>query len=119
MPDGRDKGLDDLAFTIKGEPVGDIRVTWSQLCERACVPDLLFHDLRRSAARNLRRMGVSEEVAMRIGGWRTSSVFKRYSIVAGSDIADVARLHDKKRETQELALLEERARLAPILAAVN
>ena len=51
-------------------------------------PGLLFHDLRRSAARNLRNQGTAEEVIMKIGGWRTASVFKRYSIVSQSDIAD-------------------------------
>jgi hypothetical protein len=43
---------------------------------------LIFHDLRRTAARNLRRAG------MKIGGWRTRSVFERYAIVSRGDIVD-------------------------------
>jgi hypothetical protein len=49
---------------------------------------LIFHDLRRTAARNLRRAGVAEEVIQKIGGWRTRSVFERYAIVTQSDIMD-------------------------------
>jgi integrase len=57
---------------------------------------LIFHDLRRTAARNLRRAGVAEGVIMKIGGWRTRSVFERYAIVAQSDIQDaIAKLQNK------------------------
>ncbi len=49
---------------------------------------LIFHDLRRTAARNLRRAGVAEGVIMKIGGWRTRAVFERYAIVSQTDIAD-------------------------------
>ena len=48
----------------------------------------MFHDLRRMAARNLRKAGVAEGVIMKIGGWRSRSVFERYAIVSQSDIAE-------------------------------
>jgi len=70
-----------------GQPVRDFRGTWEGACEKAGVPDLLFHDLRRTAARNLRKAGVAEGVIMKIGGWRTRSVFERYAIVSQADIA--------------------------------
>ncbi len=52
---------------------------------------LLFHDLRRTGARNLRRAGVAEGVIQKIGGWKTRSVFERYAIVDQRDIADAMR----------------------------
>jgi integrase len=42
----------------KGKPVEGFRKIWKAVCTRAGVPDLLFHDLRRSGVRNLRRLGV-------------------------------------------------------------
>jgi hypothetical protein len=56
---------------------------------------LIFHDLRRTAARNLRRAGNAEGVIMKIGGWRTRSVFERYAIVSQSDISDALRNLEK------------------------
>jgi integrase len=66
--------------------ISDFRKTWAKACKEAEVPSLLFHDLRRSGARNLRNAGVAEGVIMKIGGWKTRSVFERYAIVSDSDI---------------------------------
>ncbi len=83
------KGQDDYVFTREdGKAVKDFRGVWARACEAAKVSELLFHDLRRTAARNLRRAGVAEGVIMKIGGWKTRSVFERYAIVSQSDIRD-------------------------------
>jgi integrase len=50
------------------------------------LPDLLVHDLRRSGARNLRRAKVPESVIMKIGGWKTSAMFRRYGIVSTDEL---------------------------------
>src|SRR4051812_27967980 len=55
------KTAGDFVFTrAGGKRVKDFRKIWAKACEAAGVPGLLFHDLRRTAARNLRRAGVSE-----------------------------------------------------------
>ena len=61
---------------------------WKQACKEAGVSGLLVHDLRRCAARNLSRAGVPREVAMKITGHRTESMYRRYRIVDERDIKE-------------------------------
>jgi integrase len=96
------KKAEDYAFSREnGARVKDFRGAWAKVCAAAGVPELLFHDLRRTGARNLRRLGVSEGVIMRIGGWKTRNVFERYNIVDQADLADASRRLDEKRGNGE------------------
>jgi integrase len=73
-------------FSREGKPIKDFRGAWKEACKAAEVPDLKFHDLRRTAVRNMRRAGVSQVVRMRITGHRTDSMERRYNIVDVDDI---------------------------------
>jgi integrase len=88
------KTSDELVFTRSdGSAVRNFRRIWGRACHAAGVPDLLFHDLRRSGIRNMRRQGIAEKVAMTISGHRTRSVFERYNIIDQADLKEaVARI---------------------------
>ncbi len=92
-------------FHRDGEPIKSFRRVWIKACEEAGVPDLKFHDLRRTAVRNMRRAGVPQVVRMRITGHRTDSMERRYNIV---DIDDYRRYQIGARDDAET---QERRRL--------
>ncbi len=124
------KGADDAVFTREDEsPVRDFSKTWAELCVKAglgrffcrrCnVPmrpcpvcskakrpttyryhGLIFHDLRRSAVRNLERASVPRSVAMKITGHRGESIYRRYAIVSPSDLADATRRLEQNRQDE-------------------
>jgi hypothetical protein len=61
----KEAGIENYEYIKNGERISQKRI---------------FHDLRRTAIRNLRRAGVPESVAMMISGHESRSVFDRYNI---------------------------------------
>ena len=88
-------------FNHNGEAIRDFRWAWNEACKSAGVPDLKFHDLRRTAVRNMRRAGVSQVVRMRITGHRTDSMERRYNIVDVEDIRTAKELMEGRRNRTE------------------
>lgn len=91
-------------------PIGAFRKSWNTACYKAGIPCTVrpilirghiqkgkakvlkasrtFHDLRRSFARESDRAGVRQAAIMKLGGWKTDSVFRRYNIVSEGDLRD-------------------------------
>jgi integrase len=97
-------GLQEISAMLKKMfrtegPVFDstnLRKEWASACDKLGLGvkkgwtyhGLTLHDFRRSAARNLRRAGVTEDVAMAITGHKSRSVFSRYNITDTTDIRE-------------------------------
>jgi integrase len=89
-----------FVFHRAGVRIKSFRRSWIRACKKAGLEGRLVHDLRRSAARDFRRQGVSEGEIMRLCGWKTRAMFDRYNII---DEADLAQSVAKRFEGQPTA----------------
>jgi len=75
---------------IAGEPIRSTKASWKGAVKAAGHEGLLFHDLRRSAVRNMiQKAGIPESQAMLISGHETRSMLERYNIVSVKEVKEV------------------------------
>jgi integrase len=110
-PDGR-VNLADHIFHRQGAPLGDFKRAWetarveaglaarvmdpSKKCGTRLVSEVTFHDLRRTAVRNLDRSGVRRDVAKSITGHKTDLMYSRYNITSQDDIREALEAVSKR-----------------------
>jgi integrase len=100
----------DFVFTYPdGSPVKDYRKAWKRATKAAGLPDLIVHDLCRTGIRNMRRRRIDKDVAMKIAGRKTDSIFRRYNIVDEYDLIDAAHKMDDKQICESFAIVSVKA----------
>jgi integrase len=87
-------------FHRNGKPIKSMDGAWRKACNEAGLQGWLFHDLRRTAVRNLEAAGVSRSAAMKLTGHKTAAVYARYAIadrVALEEaVAKLAKRHEAR-----------------------
>jgi integrase len=99
----------------RGTPGSQIKSfydSWRAAVKNAGMPNLLFHDLRRSAVRNMvEKVGMSEKRAMEISGHKKRSCFERYHIVSLADVQESGTKMDQWVRKQRLQISKRSATL--------
>jgi len=87
----REKGIIcPFVFHKNGKPIKSFYKAWRTACKKAGVPGRIIHDFRRTAIRNIDRAGITENIAMKLTGHKTPSVYRRYNIVSDRDLEEAA-----------------------------
>jgi integrase len=60
----------------------------------------VFHSLRNTAATNLIKAGVSPQVALKVGGWKTDSMLRRYCLFTTDDLRDAITKTETYRQAE-------------------
>jgi integrase len=118
--------LSEFIFHRSGTAVAEIRKSWqtgaiaaglgimvcpkceSRRTEKYCqecktarkYEGKLFHDLRRTAVRNMVKAGVNTQVAKQWSGHKSDSMFERYSILSTDDMREAAKKTEEYRKSQ-------------------
>jgi excisionase family DNA binding protein len=69
-----------------GSAIKSIRKAWATACRKASVEDARIHDIRHKAITDMRRAGISEDLAMMAAGHKTRQMSARYTHYQVEDI---------------------------------
>jgi integrase len=78
----------EYVFHRNGTPIKSFRRAFRAAAKEIGRPELLPHDMRRSAVRNFRKSELSESDGMMLSGHRTRSVYERYNIRDDQDATE-------------------------------
>jgi integrase len=97
------RGTSDYVFTNKAKDgkLGDCRKAWDTAARKAGFDDLIPHDFRRSAVRNLVRSGLHRTVAKKVTGHKSDGVFERYNITDERDMFLAAKTQEEYLKAKE------------------
>lgn len=83
------------AKAMPGERLKDFRYAWNEAMTEAGHPNLLFHDLRRSAIKYAdQEAKISPHLVRLMSGHKTDAVYTRYNIAGGRDMSRIAEALD-------------------------
>jgi integrase len=73
------------------------REVWATACKASGLAGRIPHDFRRSTARRLRQEGYDTQIAMKLLGHKTESIYRRYDIISDEEItAEVFKRDSRK-----------------------
>jgi integrase len=97
-----------FVFHRSGKPIKSFRKAFQAAAKAIGRPDLVPHDMRRSAIRNFRKAGLSETDGMNLSGHKTRAVYDRY------DIHDDQDAREAMRRAQEYKKAEAARKVIPL-----
>jgi integrase len=87
--------VDTFVRRKAGDKLNSFASMWQRAVDQAGFPDLIPHDLRRSALRNMNQeVGIPEVQCMKISGHKTAATFLRYNIVSLKGVIEVGKKMD-------------------------
>jgi integrase len=97
----------DFVFHRDGRPIKFFNDSFKAAAKKIGATGTLPHDMRRSAVRNFRRSGLSEQEGMALSRHQTSSIYRRYSIISEEDLIESMKRVEEhlKAEKQKTARL--------------